>query len=87
MTVPKWLADYYGKDVDVLNPTVLIEGKTHAVVRLQKIGARGSSSVGFVLIRKGGSHQTSPCEPLGEGVTTTELVNKMTKRLAEVDDK
>ena len=86
MTVPKWLNAYYGKDFDILNPSVYLEGREFAVVTLKKTGTRLTTSTGYVLIRKSGNHQTSTSVPLHEGVITADAVEKMKKALAKAEE-
>ena len=85
MTVPKWLLDYYGRDFDVLNPAIIAEWKSFAVVSLRKVVSQMHSSVGYVLIEKGGFHGTSKHVSLHEGVLTTESMQKMTKALIDAE--
>lgn len=85
---PKWLTDYYGSDFDWLNPTVVQEGKTWAIVKLMKPASSGSphSSIGHVLIRKTGRHIATPHISLHEGIPQVEDLKKMQDRLAKEEE-
>jgi len=81
----KWLERYYGKDFDFLNPTVEIDGKNKAVVRLTRVGDRGYSGIGFVLIDKNGSHFASTPVSLHEGVPSQKDLDRMKEALKAAD--
>ncbi len=85
-----WLARYYGKEAKTLNPTIIFEGKSKAIVRLcrSRIADRTSSNVGYVLIDKNGSHSTSVHKSVLEGMPSRMAdFDKMKKLLAEEDSK
>jgi hypothetical protein len=82
----QWLKMYYGKDFDVLNPEVVKEGKKWAIVKLNRHASRGFSSIGYVLIKKNGTHAASHYHSLHEGVPTKEAMDMMYKRLAEAEE-
>jgi hypothetical protein len=76
-----WIEKYYGKDwMKKLSPTVVLDGKTRAVVRV----VDGKSS-GFVLVQKNGAHGVTPQEVLFQGLPTAIAYAAMRKRLAETD--
>lgn len=78
---PLWLEQYYGeKWMKALNPVVVMTGKSHAVVRLSKPG-----EVVHVLVRKSGRHDTTSHKVLLIGVPEKSDLERMKKRLAEVD--
>jgi hypothetical protein len=81
----QWLRTYYGKDFDFLNPEVIKEGKKWAIVKLNRHASRGFSSIGYVLIKKNGTHAASKYHSLHEGIPTKEAMDMMYKRLAEAD--
>jgi hypothetical protein len=85
MATKNWLERYYGKDFDLLNPTVFIDGKKKAVVRLTKTGERGYSGVGFVLIDKNGNHTASSHKSLHEGLPTDTDLERMRQELKKED--
>lgn len=85
MKNPSWLMDYYGRDFDMLNPEVVMEGEKYAVVRLRKVFTNMIGSVGYVLIKKNGSHASTPFKSLHDGVATPVDVDKMKKELAEAE--
>lgn len=80
-----WLKKYYGKDFDLLNPEVVLDGKKKAVVKLTKTGARGFSGVGYVLIDKNGSHLASSHKSLHEGMPTKTDMDRMKEILTKED--
>jgi hypothetical protein len=85
---PKWLKDYYGgKDFGLLGPAVEIDGKTHAVVKLQRRASRGYASVGYVLIKKRGKHNASDELSLHEGLASKDDMTTMKKVLEQEDGK
>lgn len=78
---PSWLEQYYGpKWLKVLNPEVVISGKSHAVVRLSSPG-----EVVHVLIQKNGKHSATAHEVLAIGVVDPVTFEQMKKRLQAVD--
>jgi hypothetical protein len=79
------LHTYYGKDFDVLNPEVVLEGQTHAVIRLLRAVPNMISSVGYVLIKKSGSHTSSSHVSLHEGVLDMAGMAKLRKALADAE--
>lgn len=83
----QWLKTYYGKDLDFLNPEVIKEGKKWAVVKLTRQATKGVSSIGYVLIKKTGSHTASNYFSLHEGVPTKDDLALMDKKLATEDAK
>jgi hypothetical protein len=87
-TAPKWLQEYYGPDFDMLQPEVVHQGKTKAIVRLMRATRiKGSfSSVGYVLIHIGGRHVATPHKSLHEGVASAEDLEKMKKVLAKEEE-
>lgn len=84
---PQWLKNYYGNDFDFLNPSIVREGKKLALVKLSRRGSAGFSGIGYVLIKKGGSHVASPYKVLAEGVQDKAGMDKLFETLAEEDKK
>lgn len=82
-----WLKTYYGRDFDWLNPEVVKEGKKWAIVKLQRKAEKGSSSIGYVLIQKTGSHTASTYRSLHEGLPTKEAMEKMEAALKQEEAK
>lgn len=79
----EWLKRYYGKDYDKFSPSVVSEGKKWAVVKLNRSTVqKGFSSIGFVLIQKHGSHESSPYVSLHEGVPSPQDSADMLAALA-----
>lgn len=81
----RWLERYYGKDVDFLNPQVVFERENKAVVRLTRVGDRGYSGIGYVLINKSGSHTASTHKSLHEGVPSQADLDRMKATLEKED--
>lgn len=85
---PKWLKEYYGgKDFGLLGPTVEMDGKTMAVVKLSRRSSRGYASVGYVLIKKRGKHNASSEIPLHEGLASKDDLETMKRVLDQEDGK
>ncbi len=86
--IPKWLQEYYGQDIDLLNPSVVKEGKTYAIVKIQKTDrVPGSySKVGYVLLRMTGRHIATPHVSLHEGTPTDADLSRMYATLLEYDE-
>ena len=83
MSTPPWLLKYYGpKWMDLLHPTVAIDGKNFAVVRVAF-----PRSQAHVLVRKTGTMVASTHEILSEGVLKPGDLERMQERLALVDRK
>lgn len=82
---PDWLKRYYGESFKDLNPDVVSDGDYWAIVKLNRLAERGYSGVGYVLIKKTGSHLSSNYEVLGEGLQTADQLQKMKERLKYVD--
>ncbi|TXH10932.1 MAG: hypothetical protein E6R04_03960 [Spirochaetes bacterium] len=82
---PDWLKRYYGDSFAELNPDVVAEGNRWAVVKLNRVAERGYRGIGYVLIKKNGSHTSSNYHILGEGVQTAEALQEMKERLERVD--
>lgn len=78
--IPQWLKTYYGKDCEVLNPTVTIDGKKYAVVKLKHHG-----KFGYVLVMKNGRHNSTPITSLFEGIPTADDMVRMRKKLEEAE--
>ncbi len=85
MANDQWLKTYYGKDFDFLNPELVKEGKKWAIVKLTRQATKGFSSIGFVLIKKNGSHLSSNYQSLHEGPPTKEAFALMEKKLVAAD--
>lgn len=81
----KWLERYYGKDFDFLNPQVIHDGAKKAVVRLTRVGDRGYSGIGYVLIDKSGNHFSSTPVSLHEGVPSQKDLDRMKEVLKAAD--
>jgi hypothetical protein len=82
---PDWLKRYYGDSFAELNPDVVTEGNQWAIVKLNRVAERGYRGIGYVLIKKNGSHASSNYHILGEGVQTFEAMLKMKEKLNEID--
>lgn len=87
MADTNWLKTYYGNDFDFLNPQVIKEGKKWAIVKLTRQATKGSSSIGYVLIKKNGTHAGSTYFSLHEGNPTTDQLALMEKKLATEEAK
>lgn len=81
----KWLERYYGKEFDFLNPQIVHEGENKAVVRLTRVGDRGYSGIGYVLIDKNGNHFASSPVSLHEGVPSQKDLDRMKEVLKAAD--
>lgn len=79
-----WINDYYGADVRKLKPTVFLEGKRFAVVRLQN-EVKSQIFVGYVLVKKSGKHNVSEEKPLHDGYLTDTALTKMKLELTKAD--
>lgn len=72
-----WLTKYYGEDLaKKLCASVVKEGESHAIVRIQDQG-----KTGYVLVKKFGKHSVTPHESLHEGVARQADVARMEERL------
>jgi hypothetical protein len=85
MAAPRWLKEYYGKDFEKFQPTVVMEGRTQAVVKLTQSASRGYSGLGYVLVKKRGKHNASQHLVLHEGVASKEDLNTMKHVLSQKD--
>lgn len=82
MSSSKVLLDYYGKEaMKLLNPSIVAEGRKVILVKVQHSQAvsPANSSIGYVLIKKGGSFYSSPFEVLHEGIPTQKDMDRMMK--------
>jgi hypothetical protein len=77
-----WLRTYYGKDFDAFNPTVLIEGKKFAVVRLL---GNNAPAIAYVLIKKNGRHNASSQQSLYEGAIDADVMEKLKSALTRAE--
>lgn len=82
-----WLNQYYNADdLKSLSPMILAEGKTKAVVRLQRTGRKtGKPSVAYVMLQKNGRHNTSSQVALHEGPASPDTLKKLVERLQRED--
>lgn len=81
-----WLKAYYGSAYENLKPEVVIDGRKHAVVKITNPDkARRYSSIGYVLVRKTGSHGTNNQKPLHEGIASQYDLERMKMRLQLAD--
>jgi hypothetical protein len=76
-----WLKKYYGPWFDKLRPTVIMDGKYNAVVRVAHVGASA-----YVLIQKGGSHEKTPHTILLERVPGPADYTRMREALVVADN-
>ena len=79
-----WLDSYYGKDRKTFDPCVVMEGVKYAVVLIRK-SAKGSSSMGYVLLKKNGKHSVSPQKSLHEGVANRADMDRMIEELKRAE--
>jgi hypothetical protein len=77
---PLWLTRYYGKHFDRFSPTVIMEGKFWAIVRINKEG-----TVAYVLVKRKGNHESTPHVPLFQGNPTADDITKMQEILFNKD--
>ena len=82
----EWLKRYYGREIDILNPVVIDEGKKFAIVKVTTNGAKGYSSIGYTLIKKSGSFQASSYMSLHEGQVTEADLQAMKAKLKNVEE-
>lgn len=84
-----WLKKYYGSDFESLKPELIKEGKFKAIVRLssKKDAKSLHPSVGYVLVKKNGNHETSPYLVLHEGLASPEDMATMLSVLLQEDEK
>lgn len=75
-----WLARYYAGWFDKLNPSIIMDGKYNAVVRVAHVGATA-----YVLIQKAGSHAKTPHTILLERVPTPDDYKRMREALTQAD--
>lgn len=75
-----WLRNYYGTWFDKLHPTIVMDGKYNAVVRVSHVGAAA-----YVLIQKAGSHEKTPHTILLERVPTPADHKRMREALTAAD--
>lgn len=82
----EWLKKYFSKDdFDFLSPTVVVDGKKKAIVRLTRTGAQGHSGVGYILVDKNGRHSVSTHKSLHEGVPSAADMERMKETLKKED--
>lgn len=81
---PEWVNEYYGASTRNLKPTVFLDGKKFAVVRVQN-EHQNKINVGYVLIRKSGKHNVSDEQPLHDGMLTDSTLTKMKLELSKAD--
>lgn len=83
---PKWLKEYYGKEVDDFSPSVVYDGIKKAVVRIQRGDiSSASSSIGYVLLSKSGRHNATHYRSLFEGIPAASDLAAM-KAALDADD-
>lgn len=79
-----WLENYYGQDFARLSPEVIFDGVAWAVVKLKKAATMTTgASVGYVMVNKKGTHQSSAYLPLlNRSASKEELewMNQLLKR-------
>lgn len=88
MTAPKWLEDYYGKELSAFKPEIIADGRKFAIVKIQRVSVPKSlsSSLGYVLLRKGGRHAGGAGHrSLHEGVATQADIDRMMAELQKAD--
>lgn len=88
MTAPKWLQDYYGNEIGAFNPEVVVDGRKHAIVKISRAGTKKAfySSIGYVLLRKGGRHGASGHLSLHEGMANQQDLDRMLIALKKADE-
>lgn len=82
-----WLKKYYGDDFEKLSPEVVEEGKKFAIVKLTGQVGRSFSGVGFVLIKKTDSHNSSKSVSLHEGLPSAADMERMKNELRKAEGK
>ncbi len=82
-----WLNSYYSQDdLKNLSPIIVAEGKSKAVVRLQRVGRKkGNTSVAYVMVNKDGRHNFSSHVALHEGPASQDQLRRMVSRLQKED--
>lgn len=77
---PLWLRRYYGTYFESFAPTVVMEGKFWAVVRIVHEG-----SMAYVLVKMKGNHEITPHVPLFKGTPNADDVTRMQEILFNKD--
>ncbi len=85
VTTP-WLMNYYGAETDLYRPEVVFEGWKWAVVKLSRTDSdKGFTKVGYVLIRKDGSHVGGAQQSLHEGLASQADLDRMKAVLLNIE--
>lgn len=68
MSFASWLKKYYSpNEIGALNPSVVLDGKNYAVVKLTVGSGKGTAKVAYIGVRKAGRNGVSDHTPLWEG--------------------
>jgi hypothetical protein len=68
MSFASWLKKYYSpNEIGALNPSVVLDGKNYAVVKLTVGSGKGTAKVAYIGVRKAGRNGVSEHTPLWEG--------------------
>lgn len=76
-----WLKRYYGPEyVQSLRPSLVQEGRNHALVRLSK-----EREVTFVFVQMNGQHGVTPTKVAFEGIPNPKELAQLRQELATLD--
>jgi len=76
-----WLKKYYGEQfVQKLRPSLVLEGRKHALVRLANQG-----DVNYVFIQMRGQHGVTPTKVAYEGIPNPKDLERLRQELATLD--
>jgi len=76
-----WLKKYYGPEfVQQLRPSLVQEGRKHALVRLLNKG-----DVSYIFVQMNGQHGVTPTKVAYEGIPNTKDLEQLRQELATLD--
>jgi hypothetical protein len=86
MSFASWLKRYYSpNEIGALNPSVVLDGKNYAVVKLTVGTGKGVAKVAYIGVKKAGRSGVSEHTPLWEGPATKQAEALFREWLTKAD--
>lgn len=86
MTQHAWMRKYYTpEELASLNPSVLMDGKQYAVLKLTMGTGKGVARVAYIGVKKSGRNGFSSHEPLWDGPASSDIMKTFRAWLEKAD--
>lgn len=81
-----WVQKYYTPaEISALNPSVIMDGKLHAVLKLTTGSGQGVAKIAYIGVKKTGRNGFSTHEPLWDGPASSEVMKTFRQWLEKAD--